>query len=60
MKLVLCFTFSNSVQVCDSNTHPDCFVIVQGNIEQDLKNIKNVKRCRDGMPKKYANKVGMI
>ena len=28
--------------------------------KQDLKNIKNVKRCRDGMPKKYANKVGMI
>ena len=28
--------------------------------KQDLKNIKNVKGCRDGMQKKYANKVGMI
>ena len=26
--------------------------------KQDLK--KTVKRCRDGMPKKYANKIGMI
>ena len=29
-------------------------------IKQDLKNIKNVKGCRDGMPKKYANKVGIV
>ena len=28
--------------------------------KHDLKNIKNVKGCRDGMPKKYANKVGII
>ena len=29
--------------------------------KQDLKNIKNEKRCRDGMPiKKYANKVGIM
>ena len=29
--------------------------------KQDLKNIKNVKGCRDGQhAKKYANKVGMI
>ena len=29
--------------------------------KQDLKNIKNVKGCRDGRhAKKYANKVGMI
>ena len=29
--------------------------------KQDLKNIKNVKGCRDGMPKSMAiNKVGMI
>ena len=28
---------------------------------QENKNIKNVKRCRDGMhAKKYANKVGMM
>ena len=25
-----------------------------------IKNIQNVKRCRDGMPKKYENKEGMM
>ena len=25
-----------------------------------LKKIRNVNKCRDGMPKKDANKVGMI
>jgi len=29
-------------------------------LQKKIKNIKNVKRCRDGMPKKYANKIGMM
>ena len=27
---------------------------------QDLQNVKNIKSCRDGMPKKHANKVGIM
>ena len=37
-----------------------CIICIWGVVIQDLKNIKNVEGCRNGMPKTMQTKLGMI